>query len=369
VSLPEPNFIDRDPQAITAELVAQYEALTGKTLYPAQVERLLIDVIAYRETLVRVGIQEAAKQCLVAYARAPMLDYLGELVGVTRLPAQPAKTTERFSIAAALATNVLIPAGTRVESGDGRAVFATDADATLVAGQTSIDIAVTAVEPGTDGNGWQPGQINVLVDEFVEADFTVTNLTASSGGIAEEDDERLRESIRLAPEAFSTAGSRLAYRFHAMRAHQSIVDVAVLSPAPVVVKLYPLTQTGLPDASLLTQVEATCSAEKVRPLTDQVQALAPTQVDYAITAQLTPYTSADAASVLAKANEAAAAYKADRAAGLGRDIVPSQIIAALQVAGCYQVALTSPAALIAVGENEWAHCTAINLTLAGAVNG
>ena len=69
MSLPEPSFIDRDPQAITTEIVAQYELLTGKTLYPAQVERLLIDVIDYRETLVRIGIQEAAKQNLVAYAR------------------------------------------------------------------------------------------------------------------------------------------------------------------------------------------------------------------------------------------------------------------------------------------------------------
>ena len=34
MSLPEPNFIDRDPEAITAEIVAQYEGLTGKTLYP-----------------------------------------------------------------------------------------------------------------------------------------------------------------------------------------------------------------------------------------------------------------------------------------------------------------------------------------------
>ena len=50
MSLPEPSFIDRDPQAITAEIVAQYEQLTGKTLYPAQVERLLIDVIKGRLT-------------------------------------------------------------------------------------------------------------------------------------------------------------------------------------------------------------------------------------------------------------------------------------------------------------------------------
>lgn len=41
--LPEPNFIDRDPQAIAAEIVALYEQRTGKTLYPAQAERILVD--------------------------------------------------------------------------------------------------------------------------------------------------------------------------------------------------------------------------------------------------------------------------------------------------------------------------------------
>ena len=43
MSLPEPSFIDRDPEVITAEIIGQYEQLTGKTLYPAQVERLLIE--------------------------------------------------------------------------------------------------------------------------------------------------------------------------------------------------------------------------------------------------------------------------------------------------------------------------------------
>lgn len=84
-TLPEPSFINRDPATITAEMIAAYETATGKTLYPAQVERLLINGFIYRETLTRIGIQEAAKQNLVAYAAAPMLDYLGELVNCTRL--------------------------------------------------------------------------------------------------------------------------------------------------------------------------------------------------------------------------------------------------------------------------------------------
>ena len=28
--LPKPSFIDRDPQALIAEMVAQFEAMTGK---------------------------------------------------------------------------------------------------------------------------------------------------------------------------------------------------------------------------------------------------------------------------------------------------------------------------------------------------
>ncbi len=82
------DVLPNDPQAITAEIVAAYEAATGKTLYPAQVERLLIDLIAYRETLLRAAINDAARQNLVRFARAPMLDYLGELVGVRRLPGE-----------------------------------------------------------------------------------------------------------------------------------------------------------------------------------------------------------------------------------------------------------------------------------------
>lgn len=62
MAIAEPNFIDRDPAQITSEMIAQYEDASGKKLYPAQAERLLIDLFAYRENLVRIAIQEAAKQ-------------------------------------------------------------------------------------------------------------------------------------------------------------------------------------------------------------------------------------------------------------------------------------------------------------------
>lgn len=368
MTLPEPDFIPRDPAAISAEIIAQYEQLSGKTLYPAQVERLLIDVIAYRETLVRIGIQEAAKQNLVAYARAPMLDYLGQLVGVTRLPAQPARAVIRFSLEAALSRSLLIPAGTRVESGDGVVTFATDEAVTLPAGSLSADVAATCVDAGSAGNGWQAGQIVNLMDDLGDVDITAANLSVTSGGVDEEDDERLRERIMLAPESFSNAGSMAAYRFHALRAHQSIVDVAVLSPRPGVVRLYPLLTNGLPDASMLALVQATCSAEKVRPLTDCVEALPPEAIDYAIEVHLTVYPDVDAQMIKAQALTRLQAYAAERAGALGRDIVPSQIIAAAQAPGVYQVTVASPG-LREVPAHGWARCVSIKAVLEGASHG
>ena len=361
MSLPEPNFIDRDISTITADIVSQYELISGKTLYPAQSERLLLDVIAYRESLLRIGIQEAAKQNLVAYAKSPMLEYLGELVGCTRLPAIAAKTTLRFTLPVPLDRDISIQPGFRVEVGDGSVTFTTDTAVTLTAGSSSVDARSTCTESGVIGNGWQPGQISNAVDTL-EIDFSVANITTAANGAEIEDIERFRERIKLAPEAFSTAGSRLAYRYHAMSAHQDIVDVAVLPPTPGVVNLYPLMVGGLPDESMLSLVAATCSGEKVRPLTDNVAALAPTAVEYGVAAQLVLYASADVSSTLTMARANVASYVSACAAGLGIDVVPSQLIAALQVAGVYQVVLSSPAALIQVADDQWASCTGITLS-------
>jgi phage-related baseplate assembly protein len=369
-SLPEPDFIDRNPQSITAEIIAEYERLSGKTLYPAQVERLLVDLIAYRETLVRIAIQEAAKQNLVRFAAAPMLDYLGEYVGVTRLPAQPARTTLRFVFDEPRTTPVAIPAGTRAEAGGsgGEIVFETDIDATLAAGQISIDVPATCDTPGTGGNNWNTGQINILVDTIADAAPAVTNTAVTEGGADEETDDRLRERIMLAPEAFAVAGSRLAYVAQVKGVHQSIVDVDVQSPVPGEVVLYPLLHTGLPGADMLALVEAAVSGERVRPLTDHVSVASPEAVEYQIEAALTLYKSADIERTLANARRAAENYAADRAAGLGRDIVPVQVESALKVAGIYDIARASPQKIV-VGSHQWARCTGIALTVSGAADG
>jgi phage-related baseplate assembly protein len=134
------------------------------------------------------------------------------------------------------------------------------------------------------------------------------------------------------------------------------------------VALYPLTSSGLPTADLLTQVETSLSGEKRRPLCDTVRAMAPPEVAFAIQASLIFYATADRAGAMQRAQAAADAWAADLRAGLGRDIVPEQLTAVLQVVGVYRAAVALPV-LTDVQSHQWANCTGIVLTDAGVVDG
>jgi phage-related baseplate assembly protein len=369
MALPEPSFITRDAAAITSEMIAAYELMTGKTLYPAQPERILIDLVAYRENLLRIGIQEAAKQNLVEYAVYPMIDYLGELVGVARLEAQGSKCTMRFTLVEALSFPVTVPAGTRVETKDGKAIFATDVNLTIAAGSTYGDVSTTCQTSGVAGNGYAIAQVNNLIDPQARIN-TVANTTVTSGGADEESDDHLRERIKLAPEKYSNAGSRGAYRYWALSSHQDIINVAVVSPQGGVVDIYPLTSSGQPSQEILDAVADTCSAETVRPLCDLVHALSPTMKTFAIEAQIQVFNTADGPTVQSAVEAALESYAMAQRSTLGRDVVLSQIIAVINgIAGVYKTVLVSPSADEVNDENEWSNCSAISVDITGYVDG
>ena len=369
MALPEPSFITRDPAAITLEMIAMYEAATGKTVQPAQIERLLIDLMAYRENLLRIAIQEASKQNLVEYAIFPMLDYLGELVGVVRLAAQPASCTMRLFLSAVQTFDVAVPAGTRIETKNGLYIFETEFNTTITAGQAYGDITAVCQVAGSAGNGYVAGDVSNMVDVVAYVN-SAANTDTTTGGSDEETDYAMRARIKLAPERFSNAGSYGAYRYHALSAHQDIVDVAIASPSAGVVNVYPLTKYGNPDSIMLDVVEAALTDEKVRPLTDQVVVLSPTKKDFSITASITLYDWADTTTVQAAVNTALEAYAATQRTYMGHDIVRAQIIAAINgVYGVYNTTLTAPAADVVNAANEWGNCTAITVNVTGYNNG
>lgn len=368
-NLPRPDFIDRDPQQVETEAIALYEETTDKKLYPAQPERLLLDVLSFRETLVRLAIQDAAEQNLVNYARGVNLDHLGALLAVERLPAAPARTTLQFTKdPGATSSSVIVPAGTRAQSFDGKALFATEKDLVIPVGQTSGSVFASASLAGTTGNGYDPGELNVLADP-VPSVASVTNTTLSRDGADIEIDDRLRQRIKLAPNQFSVAGSYGAYLYWILTASQTIIDAAIISPGRVQVKIYPLTTTGLPGSEILSQVAAIVSSERVRPLTDDVEVLSPTQVAWTINAAVTLYSDADPSLLQTQLNDAASAFAATKRAKLGQDIIRTQLIAALSLSGVYNVTLTSPVADIIVSPSQWANCTSITVSIAGTNDG
>ena len=385
VQLPIPQFVQDadalDPDLILQDMVTSFQALAGRTLYPAQVERLLIDLWAYREALVRNAIQYAALQCLVAFSAYPMIDYLGQLVGVQRLPAQGASCTLQFTIPAGVVLPFTIPAGTLVGTRDGQFQFATQANLTIGAGPAGVSsvpmtgtVFATCTTTGAGANGYAVGQISVQINPN-SAISAVSNTTIPGGGGAIETDDHLRDRIQAAPNRFSVAGPSGAYRFWALSADPSIVDVLVTTPVPGEVSLWvlvgPSTQpsaapnsAAIASAPLLAKVLAMVNSDSVRPLTDTVNVNAVVEVDYTIQGTVTLYSDADPTTTMAAANAAAQAFATNIGKRIARDIVPEEVIAAIgSVPGVYRCQLTQPV-YTPLAAGQWANAIAITLTQA-----
>ena len=362
--LPEPNFIERNPDKITKEWIELYEQKSGKVLQPAQIERLMVDVGAYRETVLRMKIQETAKQNLLSYAPLDILEHIGEPLGVTKLLANSAKTTLKFSVEKPLDFDFRISKGTEIETKDGLFIFQTTSDTILKTGELSVEVESVCETAGAGGNNYIVGSINNLITPLSYIS-TVENVTISSGGADDEDADSLRERIRQAPEKFSNAGSRGAYRYHTLSAHQSITDVAIKSPTPGVVNIYPLTSLGNPTKEVLDIVQAYLSDDKIRPLTDLVQVLSPEEKVFTIKATLYLYKDADQESVLKTIEEKLKEYKKTLSEKLGKNVIRTQIIAILNsVYGVFKVDLNMEAD-IDIKEHQWANLKSWEINIGG----
>jgi phage-related baseplate assembly protein len=354
-NLPEPSFVDRDPAVVERDAVALFEALTQRQTYPAQPERIMLDVLAYRETQVRIAIQEAAKQNLVYYATGNNLDHLGVLVDVQRLSAAPALTTFRFTKAIGFeGASILVDAGTQISALDGRAIFETLADLIIPVGQVSASVAGACITPGTIGNDYAIGAIADLIAP-ISGITSASNTSASSSGAEVESDDRFRERIKLAPNKFSVAGARDAYKFWALTAASSIIDVAIVHRTLMFVDVYVLTSTGLASNEVRNAVFDTLNDDRIRPLTDIVTVLTPEIITYQVSANITLDPDVDPTTMFDLLSDVMQSYVVDRAAGLGRSVVRSQIIAALQIQGVYSVDLVFPAIDLSVAANQWAN--------------
>lgn len=365
-NLPEIEFVSSDVEEYEQLGVARFEQLMpGVQLNEADPRYKILQATAFIASLLANNIDYTGKQSRLAYADDNYLDHIGNDKGVPRLEATPALTTLRFEVVNPEAF-VIMEGTTVAYSGIS---FETVGDISVAPGLTHIDIIARCTENGTIGNGIAPGLINDLQTPIPWVQ-SVRNLTVSNGGTDVEEDEAYAERIHLSPEGYSTAGPELAYIYHAKTAHQGIIDVKAVSPAPSVVKIVPLMQGGeLPSDEVLEAVLAKCSPRDIRPLTDFVTAAAPVPVYYDLTLVYylpESYRTAESfhqSEILA----AVAEYKLWQRSKLGRGVDPGELYARVQEKGARRV-LVEPNEYVPIADDQVAHERNISVTFGGFID-
>ena len=343
------QFVPTDSAEVIADLTANYESLTGRTLLPADPDKLFIRWVAGIIIQQRVMINYAANQNIPSRAVGDNLDALGEMIyNVARPQATPAECVVRFTLSAAQETAVPIPKGTRVTDSSGTLMWSTAEDTAVAIGATAADVTVICETEGTVGNGYVPGQINVLVDiDKVMYYASCANTDTSHGGAEQATDEEYYELMRAGLEAFSTAGPKGAYEYHAKSVSTSIADVCAINPKdkPGYVDIFAIMSDGeIADDGTKNAILAACNDDKVRPLTDVVEVLDPDVAEFKI--ELTYYidrsTEKSAADIEAAIRGAISEYADWQCKKIGRDINPSRLMWLLSGTGAKRVEIKSP---------------------------
>jgi len=168
------------------------------------------------------------------------------------------------------------------------------------------------------------------VDDDLDSLAGLLKITRQNG----ENDETLRQRVVDSIEVHTTAGSLGSYYYHVMNTNTvlgGVRDTHITRSAPGTVSITILANegSGMPDATMLTDVKNTLSAETVRPLTDNVVVLEPTFVyDYTLTVVLYLFDQLESEIIPGQAEETLLKYIEENRK-LGRDITQSGLYAAI----------------------------------------
>jgi phage-related baseplate assembly protein len=360
------QFSETDARKIQDRLQRVYEEVRraagepGYRLAPADPERLVQLAEAAALTQIATDIDKTGKGNLLFFADEETIEHIGLLYGDRgkRLPASRALTTIRYTLSTPRTVRTIIPKGYRTTP-DNKVFFATKNAVEIPAGELHGDVEAECTIAGTAGMGFEPGDINNMVDvlPFVAS---AENITPTSGGADIEDIEAYRARLQLLPESFSVAGPDGAYEFWARTANPGIADAKVWMPeldlssfaeflepwgitdaagfysalgdyyresgtGPGNVNVTILMQGGeLPSEEILGQVKETLSESTRRPLTDYVHVVEPETKEFSVAVRYWIETerATEAASIIDAVDKAVDQYIAWQKSRLGLDIVP-----------------------------------------------
>lgn len=348
---PEISFIDgRSVNDIRAEMVADYEKYISEAtgaevrLDRASVHRMEIYAAAAQIYQAMQYIDRAGKQNLLKYSYADWLDNVVLLKGVTRLPATAAAVTLRFELSAVRTVATGIPQGTRATA-DSAVYFATAEYAEIPAGEMTVEVSAVCTVAGIEGNGYEAGELNVIVDPIPYVS-SVINVTTTEGGADVESDADLAERAHLAPGSYSTAGPEGAYEYWIRTYNTAIGDVKITSDQQAgTIDIYFLMDDGsTPGEEMISGLLEYLQEGDFRPMDDLVRVSAPEEVTYTVDFRYW-INKSDAAQALTiqAAVEAAAAQYVSWQRKIGRDINPSKLLQLVMASGAKRVEVTAPA--------------------------
>ncbi len=348
---PDISFIDgKTVDDVQKALIEDYEeymtAIEGRSvsLGRASAHRAILNAAAVQIYLAMQYIDRAGKQNLLKYSYGDYLDNLALLRGVQRRAASAATTTLQFTASAARMSAIGIPEGTRAAAQGSTLYFKTSEYAEIPAGSTSVTVSAVCTVAGAAANATAAGELTVIVDP-VPYIASVTNTTDAAGGAEIEDDDTLKERIYLAPGAYSTAGAAEAYIYHAKQYSAAVGDVVVSADhdAGEVNIVFLDSDGGAPNSEMIAGLKNYLSANTIRPLTDEVNVAAPTDVNYTIslTYYISKSDSAQAESIQAAVSAAVETFVTWQRT-IGRDINPSKLTALIIAAGAKRVVITAP---------------------------
>ena len=113
---------------------------------------------------------------------------------------------------------------------------------------------------------------------------TFYGLTRNEG----ETDDEFRNRILLRIEGWSSAGSKAAYKFHAMNSDARVKEANADSPEPGLVRISILSKEdgGLVSDDLLESVNSYMQREDIKVLTDTVQVVPCELIDFTVRAKI-----------------------------------------------------------------------------------
>ena len=376
-----PIFLEYNSQEQEQKLVDLFEQETGRSLYPAQDERLMISIIEYKASLLVNMFNEAAKLNLTQYSRGMILDCIGEMFTTPRLKGEKGIDSLKITLNTTFSHDLTISKGLKVISKDEKFVFETVEDLVIPSGETEGTVTIMSADLTEEVNNYRAGDINILVKP-VSYIQSVENLNGVTGAAGEEKDEPYIKRILLAPEKFSCAGSRQSYIYHTLSANTKIIDAAVESvehqpsitisanetateyvtdaenvittpdftaqvdkstgeftfslnnkeykfkmPFDNEINVYPLTMEDTTSTAILTEVETLLNGDSINPMTDKVKAFSPEKIEKTINLNVILEKDSDLETVEKLVNDACEKYKNEMRGLLNTEIVPSQIIA------------------------------------------